>query len=330
MSERSERSPVGRASASEPDADGVWGRSPRRRGVSERASERGHPDPVPHRRPGARPAAARTARRAPAPTDDRDQLCEILVSGVRLAGDDADRLDLKITNAALKEMRNAFRMFAPYREIPKVTIFGSARTGPSDPLYEQTQALAAALADRGWMVVTGAGPGIMAAGIEGAGPGALDRRQHPAAVRAGRQRVHRRRREARLDEVLLHPQAHADEGVDEASSSLPGGFGTLDETFELLTLQQTGKAEPAPIVLLDEPGGTYWHGFVRFVDRAGRVQRAASTPTTPACSWSPTTSTHAVRRDHRLLPQLPLDPVGGRPAGDPAARPRRPTPRSTT
>ncbi|MBW3643636.1 MAG: Rossman fold protein, TIGR00730 family, partial [Actinobacteria bacterium] len=66
-------------------------------------------------------------------------------------------------------MRAAFQMFAPYREVPKVTIFGSARTRPEDPLYAQTLSLATALARQGWMVVTGAGPGIMAAGMEGAG-----------------------------------------------------------------------------------------------------------------------------------------------------------------
>ena len=90
---------------------------------------------------------------------DRDQLFEILVSGVRLAADRADRLDLKIANAALKEMRAAYNVFAPYREVPKVTIFGSARTRPEDPLYSQTTELARAMADLGWMVVTGAGPG---------------------------------------------------------------------------------------------------------------------------------------------------------------------------
>ena len=102
-------------------------------------------------------------------TEDRDQLFEILVSGEALAGDHADRLDLKITNAALKEMRNAFNIFAPYRDVPKVTIFGSARTTRDDPLYVHTVELARGLADHGWMIVTGAGPGIMAAGMEGAG-----------------------------------------------------------------------------------------------------------------------------------------------------------------
>ena len=79
---------------------------------------------------------------------DRDQLFEVLVSGVRLAADRADRLDLKIANAALKEMRAAYNVFAPYREVPKVTIFGSARTRPEDPLYTQTTELARAMADR--------------------------------------------------------------------------------------------------------------------------------------------------------------------------------------
>src|SRR5215472_4861882 len=101
--------------------------------------------------------------------NNRDQLFEILVTAIRLAGDGADRLDLKIANAALKEMRHAFKMFEPYRGVPKVTMFGSARTLPDDPLYAQARAFASAMAARGWMVVTGAGPGIMAAGLEGAG-----------------------------------------------------------------------------------------------------------------------------------------------------------------
>src|SRR3954468_16908193 len=92
---------------------------------------------------------------------DVDQLFEILVSGVKLAGDGADRLDLKITNAALREMREAFRLFAPYRDVPKVTIFGSARTRLHHPAYVQAKLLAERVAAEDWMVVTGAGPGIM-------------------------------------------------------------------------------------------------------------------------------------------------------------------------
>jgi len=198
------------------------------------------------------------------PTADRDQLWEILVSGVRLASDDADRLDLKITNAALKEMRNAFRMFAPYGDIPKVTIFGSARTGAGDPLYHQGRALAALLADRGWMVVTGAGPGIMAAGIEGAG------RERSIGVNIRLPFEQGANEFIAGDEKLISMKYFFTRKLmlmkeSRGFVSLPGGFGTLDETFELLTLQQTGKAEPSPIVLLDEPGGTYWPGFVDFV-----------------------------------------------------------------
>jgi uncharacterized protein (TIGR00730 family) len=199
-------------------------------------------------------------------TDDRDLLFEILVSAVRLAGDGADRLDLKITNAALKEMRAAYRAFAPYREIPKVTMFGSARTASDDPRYRQARDLAKRLATAGWMVVTGAGPGIMAAGLEGAGRD----RSFGVSIRlpfetsanefiAG-------------DEKLISMKYFFTRKLmlikeSRGFVSLPGGFGTQDETFELLTLQQTGKAEPAPIVLLDEPGGSYWRQWLDFVDR---------------------------------------------------------------
>ena len=114
------------------------------------------------------------------------------MSAVRLARDRADRGDLKVANAALKEMRYAFHVFAPYRAQRKVSIFGSARTEADDPLYDQARRLAAALAERDWMVITGAGPGIMTAGIEGAGPDRAVRREHPAPVRGVDDRVPRR------------------------------------------------------------------------------------------------------------------------------------------
>src|ERR1700728_3284306 len=101
---------------------------------------------------------------------NRDQLFEILETVARLASDGTDRLDLKIANAALKEMREGFEVFAPYRHVRKVTMFGSARTHPTDPLYAQARDLAGLLAAHGWSTVPGAGPGIMAAGLEGAGP----------------------------------------------------------------------------------------------------------------------------------------------------------------
>jgi uncharacterized protein (TIGR00730 family) len=188
---------------------------------------------------------------------DRDQLFEILVSAVRLAGDDADRLDLKITSAALKEMRSAFRAFAPYRDRRKVTIFGSARTVLDHPAYVQARDLAARLAAEDWMVVTGAGPGIMSAGLEGAGRShsfgvniRLPFEQAPNPFIEGDPKLISMKYFF-TRKLMLVKESHG-------FVSLPGGFGTLDETFELLTLVQTGKAAPAPIILLDEPGGTFW------------------------------------------------------------------------
>ncbi len=196
-------------------------------------------------------------------TADRDQLFEILASAVGLAGDGADRLDLKITNAALAEMRRAFRVFAPWRDVPKVTIFGSARTRSDDPLYSQTRDLAAALAATGWMVVTGAGPGIMAAGAEGAGP------DHTIGVniRLPFEGTNPFVGDSSKLVVMKYFFTRKLMLMKESAGFvvLPGGFGTLDETFELLTLLQTGKAAPAPIVLLDVPGGGYWRGWQAFV-----------------------------------------------------------------
>jgi uncharacterized protein (TIGR00730 family) len=202
--------------------------------------------------------------RAAGANQDLDQLFEILVSAVGLAGDAADRLDLKITNAALKEMREAFRVFAPYRDVPKITIFGSARTLSEDPLYSQTRELARAMADAGWMIVTGAGPGIMAAGTEGAGTERsigvnirLPFEEGPNPFIATDPKLVVMKYFFTRKLMLMKESA--------GFVVLPGGFGTLDETFELLTLLQTGKANPAPIVLLDVPGGGYWRAFERFV-----------------------------------------------------------------
>jgi uncharacterized protein (TIGR00730 family) len=198
--------------------------------------------------------------------NNRDQLFEILVTAVRLAGDDADRLDLKITNAALKELRYAFKVFAPYKDIPKVTMFGSARTLPDDPLYAQARAFAASIAAVGWMVVTGAGPGIMAAGLEGAGRemsfGINIRLPFEQGVSGF----------IAADPKLIEMKYFFTRKlalVKESSGFvvLPGGFGTLDELLELLTLLQTGKAEPAPIVCLDVPNGHFWRGWEQFLER---------------------------------------------------------------
>jgi uncharacterized protein (TIGR00730 family) len=197
---------------------------------------------------------------------DADLVFEMIVSAVRLARDRASRGDLKMANAALKEMRYAFTVFEPYRSARKAAIFGSARTKRDDPLYEQTVALARELADADWMVITGAGPGIMEAGIEGAGAansfGVSIRLPFEAATTQfladDPKLVNFRYFFTR--KVTFVKEAHA-------FVLLPGGFGTLDEAFELLTLVQTGKSVPAPIVLLDVPGGTYWQTWLEFMNR---------------------------------------------------------------
>jgi uncharacterized protein (TIGR00730 family) len=202
---------------------------------------------------------------------DGDLVFELIVSAVRLARDRASRGDLKIANAALKEMRYAFATFEPYRSARKAAIFGSARTRRDDPLYAQTTALARGLADADWMVITGAGPGIMEAGIEGAGAansfGVSIRLPFEAATTQfladDPKLVNFRYFFTR--KVIFVKEAHA-------FVLLPGGYGTLDEGFELLTLVQTGKAPPAPIVLLDVPGGTFWLSWVQFVERELRAR----------------------------------------------------------
>lgn len=198
-------------------------------------------------------------------SDNIDLIARMLATGVGLGLDGTDRLDLKIASAALTEMRAAFRLFAPHRDVPKVTIFGSARTMSHDVLYRAAADVAAALAERGWMVVTGAGPGIMQAAAEGAGPEnslgvsiRLPFEEKPNALIADADRVVAMKYFFTRKLML----------VKESSGfvCVPGGFGTLDELFELLTLQQTGKAEPTPIVLLDAPGGRFWAGLQRFAD----------------------------------------------------------------
>jgi len=173
-------------------------------------------------------------------------------------------------------MREAFRVFAPYRDIPKVTVFGSARTLPSDPLYAQAREAANTLANQGWMIVTGAGPGIMAAGLEGAGRemafGVNIRLPFEEGVNAF----------IAADPKLVEMRYFFTRKLMLVKESagficLPGGFGTLDETFELLTLTQTGKGLPVPIVFLDTPGDTYWKHVEDFIEEE-LVTRGLVTP----------------------------------------------------
>ncbi len=195
---------------------------------------------------------------------DDDLIAEMLVTGLKMLRDDTDRGDLKLVNAALKEMRYSFLVFSQYRHIPKVTLYGSARTPQGHPNYELARSFADRIVrDHGWMVVTGAGPGIMEAGNLGAGP------DHGFGVN-----------------IRLPFEASANPHIDDsrvinfkyfftrklafvkeshAFVLFPGGFGTQDEAFELLTLVQTGKSDLHPIVLLETAGSRYWEAWLDFV-----------------------------------------------------------------
>ncbi len=173
-------------------------------------------------------------------------------------------IDLKVADTALSEMAEAFRVFRPFRDRRKVTLFGSARTLPDQPAYAQARAVAAAMADAGWMAVTGAGPGIMAAGMEGAG------RDRSIGVNIRLPMEQGANAFIAQDPKLVEMRYFFTRKLMLIKESdgyvvLPGGFGTLDEAYELLTLLQTGKAEPAPVVFLDVPGGTYWRAWSHFV-----------------------------------------------------------------
>ncbi|MFV1964041.1 MAG: TIGR00730 family Rossman fold protein [Pirellulaceae bacterium] len=183
----------------------------------------------------------------------------------KLATDGSTRGDLKILSRTLRELRFAFKVFAPFRGRRKVTLFGSARTKSDAPAYQQAVALGRAMAQMGWMVITGASSGIMEAGHEGAGKEhsmglniMLPFEQNANPVIAG-------------DPKLVHMKYFFTRKLMfvkecDAVVCLPGGFGTLDEALEVLTLLQTGKHDMMPVVLLDAPGGTYWKGLHRFVN----------------------------------------------------------------
>lgn len=200
------------------------------------------------------------------PIDSRDLIQVMRHTIDRLEKDQTARGDLKILSRTLRELRYAFTVFRPYRRRRKVTIFGSARTNPGHPAYEAAVDLGRKMAEHGWMVITGAGGGIMEAGHKGAG------------------------REASMGlnimlpfEQSANPYIEGDQKlvtmkyfftrklmfVKECSGVVccPGGFGTLDEALETLTLMQTGKQTMIPLVLLDFPGGSYWKDFGKFIEK---------------------------------------------------------------
>jgi uncharacterized protein (TIGR00730 family) len=207
------------------------------------------PNPVADEQAGSRPA------------EDLVQIIRDYAD--KLLRDGTTRGDLKILSRTLRELRYAFKVFSPYRSRRKVTIFGSARTRPDAPTYQQAMEMGRRMAELNWMVITGAASGIMEAGHRGAGRNhamglniMLPFEQAANPVIAG-------------DTKLVHMNYFFTRKLMfvkecDAVVCLPGGFGTLDEALEVLTLLQTGKHDMMPVVLLDAPGGKYWHRLNEF------------------------------------------------------------------
>ena len=196
---------------------------------------------------------------------DIRQLNRLITTVTELVSGPSSPLDIKIASSAIEEMSRAFTMFAPFRNVRKVSIFGSARTTPDSPIYELTAATAKALAEHHFMVVTGAGPGIMEAGMVGAGREnsigvsiRLPFETGANSVIAGDDK-YVSMRYFFTRKLMLVKESHA-------FLCMPGGFGTLDETFELLTLAQTAKSVPVPIVFLEVPGQPFWTPLMKAME----------------------------------------------------------------
>src|SRR5438128_8074696 len=193
-----------------------------------------------------------------------DLVEDVVENALKLLHDVEDRGDVRVIQTAIRELRYAFKLFAPYANTRKVTIFGAARTQPSKTEYKQAVEFARNVASAGFMVITGAGPGIMQAGHEGAGP----EKSFGANIRLPWEQA--------ANPIIQHDKKlitfkyfftrklifvrHSD-----AIALFPGGFGTMDETYEALTLMQTGKSRVMPLVVIDRPGGTYWKTWDKHV-----------------------------------------------------------------
>jgi len=200
------------------------------------------------------------------PSRIQDLIDLIKESAEKLASDQPSRGDLKLLSRALRELRYAFKVFQPYRTKRKVSIFGSARTKPEELAYQQAVAFGRNMAAHDWLIVTGAASGIMEAGHLGAGRDKsmglnimLPFEQSSNPIIAG-------------DSKLVHMKYFFTRKLMfvkecDAVCNLPGGFGTMDEAFEVLTLVQTGKRDLVPMVFLDAPGGTFWHEWREFIER---------------------------------------------------------------
>jgi uncharacterized protein (TIGR00730 family) len=191
---------------------------------------------------------------------------EMIISALK-AGQESDYLaDLKMLNNTMKEMRYTNKVFAPYRHRKKVTVFGSARTEAGEPIYQKCVRFSRHLAELGYMIITGGGPGIMQAGNEGAGSEnsfavniRLPFEQSPNPVMLKNPRL--------ITYKYFFNRKVAFVKESDAIAVFPGGFGTLDEAMEVFTLIQTGKTSPKPLVLIDDESG-YWDLWFNFIKDA--------------------------------------------------------------
>ena len=197
---------------------------------------------------------------------DGDMVGEIISNALKLLRDETNRGDIKLMNKSLKEIRYALKVFAPYRETRKVSIFGSARTLEDHLDYKMASEFGKKMAASGWMVITGAGGGIMAAGHGGAGAEPsfglairLPFEQSTNAFIANDPKL--------INFKYFFTRKLIFVRSSHAIALFPGGFGTMDEGFEVLTLVQTGKSVPMPIVFVDHPGGDYWKHWQRYIEK---------------------------------------------------------------
>ena len=195
---------------------------------------------------------------------NEQNVADIVENALKLLTDVRHSGDVRVIQTALREMRYAFKLFAPFAQVRKVTIFGSARTQPSRLEYQQALEFGRKIAAAGFMVITGAGGGIMQAGHEGAGPEKSfgvnirlpwEQTANPV-IREDKKLVTFKYFFTRKLIFIRHSDAIA---------LFPGGFGTMDEGYEALTLMQTGKSQLMPLVLIDRPGGTYWKTWDKYV-----------------------------------------------------------------
>jgi len=199
------------------------------------------------------------------PVNHPELVREMIIAALKAGQEDDIRADLKLMNTTLKEMRFTSKVFGPYRSVKKVTVFGSARTRPVEPVYLLAALFGKKLAESGYMVITGGGGGIMQAVNEGAGPDnsfgvniRLPFEQRANSTLEGNPRL--------ITYKYFFNRKVAFLKESNAVALFPGGFGTLDEAMETLTLIQTGKRNPMPLVLIDEPDGTYWSLWQKFLE----------------------------------------------------------------